>query len=147
VDAAAVIADYNITRRDPLSPVQTVLVNQADVIALGAEIMDTSKQPIRKITTEDINVIQSRLFSIIGIDTGLFGVPNVEYGELLAIESDYNKYQQNLTIRIIPGYAPLVLGITYFGFGFTNGYTGGIDYGYSNAPHQAVDNGFGYPAN
>ena len=104
VERANVVKDYKIDRRDPLSPVKTVLSDVADCENLAIEIMETSKQPERKIEVQIFEILDLQIFDIIGIDTGLFNETNIEYGEILNIEPDYINKRQKITIRVIPDY-------------------------------------------
>lgn len=101
------IRDYGINRRDPLSPVKTVLTEPADVAALGDEIMDTSADPVRLISATDQDIKEVRVFDIIAIDTGNFGNERLEYGEVLKIFPDYFSHTQSYEIRIVPDYVPI----------------------------------------
>jgi len=140
VDRDDVIVNYNINRREPISPLKTILFDEADVLALAIEVMSTSAGPERIITVEHDTIIKARLFSIIGIDTGLFGNERFEYGEILELSPDYKSMTQVITMRTIPGYVPLIFKM---GFGFSNKIIGLIDYGYSNKPLGSVTNGYG----
>jgi len=140
VDRDDVIVNYNINRREPISPLKTILFDEADVLALAIEVMSTSAGPERIITVEHDTIIKARLFSIIGIDTGLFGNERFEYGEILELSPDYKSMTQVITMRTIPGYVPLIFKM---GFGFSNKIIGSIDYGYSNKPLGSVTNGYG----
>jgi len=140
VDRDDVIVNYNINRREPISPLKTILFDEADVLALAIEVMSTSAGPERIITVEHDTIIKARLFSIIGIDTGLFGNERFEYGEILELSPDYKSMTQVITMRTIQGYAPLIFKM---GFGYSNKIIGSIDYGYSNKPIGSVTNGYG----
>jgi hypothetical protein len=107
-DRLTVISNYTIDRREPLSPVETILVTESDVDDLAKEIMETSAAPVRRIKVDSLDLLtDTRFFQIVGIDTGTFGNENIEYGELLTIEPNYNEFTQNITIRVIPNYVPL----------------------------------------
>jgi hypothetical protein len=127
-DKVSVITNYGINRRDPLSPVETILTEQADVISLAQEIMETSNQPARYITVESTRLLlNSRLFSIVGIDTGLLDNENIEYGELLSIEPNYNDFRQTVKIRVIPDYTPIELAQgTFYGEKIYNDFIYGV---------------------
>jgi len=140
VDRDDIIVNYNINRREPISPLKTILFDEADVLALAIEVMSTSAGPERIITVEHDTIIKARLFSIIGIDTGLFGNERFEYGEILELSPDYKSMTQVITMRTIPGYAPLIFKM---GFGYSDKPIGSIDYGYSNKPIGSVTNGYG----
>jgi hypothetical protein len=140
-DSETVIRDYSIDRRDPLSPVKTVLNDVSDVEDLAIEIMETSASPNRLIKAISINILTGvRLFSIIGIDTGVNGQENIEYGELLNLDPDYNKFTQSVDIRVIPDYSPL----TYIqGWGYSNLPINSENDGYSSLPIGKISDGFG----
>jgi hypothetical protein len=100
-----VIVNYGIDRRDPLSPVNTVLVDKSDVIDTAREIMSTSDTPVRIINIPASQIYDSAaLFKIVGCDTGDIGNPIFEWGEVLTIDPDYLGDTQNITIRIIPDF-------------------------------------------
>lgn len=101
-----VIQNYSIDRRDPLSPVETVLTNSSDANTIAQEIMETSADPERIISVTHVNFIDSRLFGIIAIDTGGFEDITLEYGELLNSQPDYINNTEKITIRVIPNYEP-----------------------------------------
>lgn len=106
---AEVINNYGLDRRDPLSPIKTILVNQSDAAAVSLEIMSTSKQPERLIEVGRKGFIKNpRLFSIIKVDTGTYGQKNYEYGEMLAMVPDLINMAQTFTIRILPDYVDTV---------------------------------------
>jgi hypothetical protein len=137
-----IIAEYTIDRREPLSPVETVLADEADVEPLAVEIMDTSAAPVRRINVESLELLtEIRFFDIVGIDTGTFGNENIEYGEFLSIEPDYNEYTQSITIRIIPGYEPLFYAE---GDGFSSKGINEITSGMSDKGINQISTGFGF---
>lgn len=107
----SVTSRYGIDRRDPISPVKTLLVNEAEAIAIAEEIAETSTDPQRIIGTTKKNVNKEiRLFDIVSVDTGELGEEKIEYGEVLNISPDYIGKRQTYTIRIVPDYeAPIIL--------------------------------------
>lgn len=137
-----VITNYTIDRREPLSPVKTVLANQSDVKPLAIEIMETSAAPIRKINTESVDLLRDvRFFAIVGIDTGTLGNENIEYGELLTIDPNYNEFTQSIIIRTILDYEPLLY---LQGEGFSSFEINDISDGMSNKGITNVSSGFGF---
>lgn len=140
-DKTEVVNNYLIDRREPLSPVETVLVNESDVIDLAIELMETSAAPTRKILTQSVDLLlNTRFFQIVGIDTGTFGNENIEYGELLTVDPDYNEFTQAVEIRVIPGYTPL----TYEqGDGFSDQETSYESSGFTDQESDNVSDGFG----
>lgn len=102
-DKTTVVKDYGLNRRDPLSPVETVLVDEADIIALAEEIMQTSAQAQTKPITERVRInTDYELFAMIGTDVGRDQVTDYRYGEILTIEPDYINNTEKVTIREIP---------------------------------------------
>lgn len=100
-----VVVNYLINKREPISPLKTVLVNESDAQALAIEIMETSAAPIRKIVVNTTELLTDlRFFDIIGIDTGTFNNVNIEYGEVLGISPNYDEFTQTIEVRIVPGY-------------------------------------------
>jgi hypothetical protein len=106
VNRDQVVQDYTLDRREPLSPVKTVLVEETDAQSIAAEIMDTSSTPERKIKTSHVNFIKARLLGIVAIDTGEYEESNIEYGELLFYDPDYLNKQETVEIRVVPDYTP-----------------------------------------
>jgi hypothetical protein len=101
-DKGQVIGNYGINRKDPISPVNTILYNKSDAESTAAEIMSTSNHPARELTFDNVILIKSiKLFDIIGVDSGRFEQENFEYGEVLSIVPDYFKNTQKYIIRTI----------------------------------------------
>lgn len=136
-----VVTKYSIDRRDPLSPVETVLADEADVDTLAAELMETSTDPTRYITTQTTDLLTNvRFFDIVGIDIGTFGNEFIEYGELLSIIPNYNEFTHDIRIRVIPDYSPLLY---VQGQGFSNQLINTINDGMSDKGINQISNGFG----
>lgn len=102
------IGNYAINRKDPLSPVETILTEQADVISVLSEIMETSSSPIRTLSAKSNQFLDSDLFDCIGIDEGRSDSENIFYGEILSISPVYIEEEQSYVIREIetPIFAP-----------------------------------------
>ncbi len=96
-----IITLYGINRRDPISPVETVLYDKADVITYGALLMETIGSPEKQISVEALRMIDLPLLSIIGINIGKDGVTEYAYGEIIEFAPKYLKGIENVTIRTI----------------------------------------------
>jgi len=104
-EKGSVIASYGINRRDPLSPVETVLTEESDAESLAIEIMGTSKEPERIIETDPVDIDKNiRIWDIVGVDTAQYGKENIEIGEILGVEPDYINNREKYTVRILPDY-------------------------------------------
>ena len=100
-DRDDVIARYGINRREPLSPVKTVLYEESAADDLAEKLMSVHASPDKQITLESLRIIDQQLFDIIGIDIGRHGVEDLVYGELLSFDPDYLKQNEKITIRVI----------------------------------------------
>lgn len=70
-DRESVTAGYGIDSPKPVSPVKTVLVDEADALAVGAEIATTSTDPQRFVSiTLPIDTETISLFDVVQIDVG-----------------------------------------------------------------------------
>lgn len=96
-----VIARYGINRRDPLSPVKTVLYEESAAQDLATKLMAVYSSPDKQITLESLRIINQQLFDIIGIDIGRHNNQNLIYGELLSFEPDYLGQNEKIMIRVI----------------------------------------------
>jgi hypothetical protein len=107
-DRAAVVRNYGVDKRDPISPVKTALTLQSDADDTAEKIAATSSAPERRITIPQKDIDKGlKDFNIIGVDTALLQEdPYIEYGELLQNNPDYNTNNQSLVIRVLPDYVP-----------------------------------------
>ena len=106
-EKSEIINQYGINRRDPLSPVKSVLTEESDSENLALEIMDTSTRPERIIKTDPVEINKdARIFKMIAIDTGQYDNELLEYGEILSIVPDYLNNIEEYNVRIIPDYEP-----------------------------------------
>ena len=103
-----VIANYGKNSRDPLSPVETVLVDEADVDALGEELMSIYDKPQNIISFEVLQLIDARILDVLAVDIGKFDVENYVYGEILSISNNFNDYTQEIEMRLIQDYPEAV---------------------------------------
>jgi len=118
----SVVLLYGINRREPISPLKTLLTTVADAENLALEVMATSKQPERVIEVTCRGFIKNpRLFSIFKVDTGTYKNPVYEYGELLGIAPDLINKSQTFTIRVIPGYSGASDALIYSGNVYSDG--------------------------
>jgi hypothetical protein len=97
----SVIENFGINRRDPLSPVDTILFDSVDVIALAGKLMDIYSSPQQIIKCESRRLLGRNLFDIIGIDVGRHDDEHLYYGEVLEIAPDYLGKIEKVTIRKI----------------------------------------------
>lgn len=101
-----IITLYGINRRDPISPVETVLVNKSDVEDYGALLMETIGSPEKQITVEALRMIDLPLLSILGINIGKNGATEYAYGEIIEFSPKYLTGIESVTIRTID--APVI---------------------------------------
>ncbi len=122
-----VVGKYGVDKREPLSPVKTILVNESDAQAVAEEIAETSTDPQRLIgvTKTEINK-DIKVFDVVSVDTGEFGNESIEYGEILSINPDYLGKAQTYSIRALLDYVPLE---TIEGFTHSNGFSNYTSFG------------------
>lgn len=96
-----IVKDFGINRRDPLSPLKTVLVLAADAEVVAIEVMETSSSPERIVTVTSFDIDDLRSFNLIGVDTGTFGNEFIEIGEILSIVPNHFLNRQTIRIRVL----------------------------------------------
>lgn len=125
---ADVIRDYGLKTRGTISPVNTVLRDRADGLAVGDEIMDTSNAPDRPIAWS-VKMFDDRMdllpLDIIDMDAGRFEQIDRKKVELLRIVPNYNNYTLQLIGRILEDieddlaapslYGPGLYGVSVYG--------------------------------
>ena len=100
-EAARVIADYGINRREPISPLKTVLTELTDVEGLAVDVMETAGYGETTPEFEKPQIEKSlSLFECIGVDVGRHDSPLYAYGEILQIQPDYLKDIEKIKIRV-----------------------------------------------
>jgi len=103
-ERSKVIKDYGLDRREPLSPVETVLTDEGDAEALAVKLMDTSNQGETRPAVQKARIKKDlAVFDIIGLDVGRYNVADYLYGEVLNIEPDYIGNREKYIIRAIDG--------------------------------------------
>jgi hypothetical protein len=100
-DSDEVIGRYGVNRREPLSPIQTVLFEESAAEDLAEKLMSVHSSPDKQITVDSLRIINQQLFDIIGIDIGRHNQEELVYGELLSFEPDYLNQNEKITIRLI----------------------------------------------
>lgn len=100
-----VIANYGYDRNTPISPYKTHLTQLSDVLTVLEDIFGTSADPQRivKVSCNRCNPDILPL-DIVAIDTGEYGAPVWEYGEVLQFAPDYVGDKMTLTVRIVRNY-------------------------------------------
>lgn len=83
-DRTAVTAAYGVDSSQPVSPVKTVLTEEADALALGEEVASTSSDPQSLVSlTIPLTANPVGLFDIVQVDVGRVGVEAFRVYEVL----------------------------------------------------------------
>ena len=110
-----VIGNYGFNRREPLSPIQTIIYNETDAINLADEIMQTSKDNQNIIEVETLSFDQYNIFDIGVINIARFDKTIDVVCEVLLVKSNLRDYKNTLQLRVISGRLPeLVVNYNYF---------------------------------
>jgi hypothetical protein len=101
-DREDTIRNYAIDRREPISPLKTILFNKADAVAIAAQVMETSADPERKIRLQAKGIYKEiNIFDIIDVDTQSYDGEEMERAEVLYFQPDYLNNTQTITARTI----------------------------------------------
>jgi hypothetical protein len=98
-----VIQTFGLDRREPLSPLKTVLSDRADALAIAEEIMETSADVESPVTIEVPYRTGFVLypFDMVTLDAGRYDEAKLKRCEVLEVKPDYNNYRVSITARII----------------------------------------------
>jgi hypothetical protein len=98
-----VIQTFGLDRREPLSPLKTVLSDRADALAIAEEIMETSADVESPVTIEVPYRTGFVLypFDMVTLDIGRYGQADWKSCEVLSVKPDYNNYSVQIEARVI----------------------------------------------
>jgi hypothetical protein len=110
-DQAEVIATFGVDRSTPISPVRTLLRDQADALLVASEIASTTTEPELILDIETPLVDDTyELFEIVQVDYGRPGEQRLGVFEVLGRSYDFrsNELTVRLRLRLLPDRAPFV---------------------------------------
>jgi hypothetical protein len=101
-----VVSKYGIRTSKPVSPVETVLVNEADALEVAAEIATTTSNPEQIVEiTIPLDEDEVNIFDVVQVDVSRpHAAADWKVFEVLGRSPSYERgdYRQRLTLRLLP---------------------------------------------